>query len=402
MSALLWNEHITEIGDDMKDDTKIIHSGRAPFDHYGAVNTPVYHASTILFPTMAQYLSRGTDPNVKVRYGLRGTPTSFALEDALTELESGAGTILNPSGLQAITMAFMAFVEPGDHILVTDNTYAPCRSFCDNLLSRFGVTTEYYDPLIGEGVKDLLRQNTKLIWTESPGSQTFEMQDIPVIADIARQAGVISIIDNTWSSGYFFKAIKNGIDVSIHASTKYISGHSDVMMGAIICNEATYEKVKETTDLFGNFAAPDDVYLTLRGLRTLSVRMSRQHTNGIKIAKWLEAHPLVKKVMHPALESDRGHHIWRRDFTGAASLFGFVISETDQIKVAAFLDGMKLFGMGSSWGGYESLLIPTFPNENRSVTKWEPDGQTMRIHVGLEDPEDLIADLENGLRRLST
>mgnify|MGYP002840451523 FL=1 len=385
----------------MKDDTKIIHSGRAPFDHYGAVNTPVYHASTILFPTMAQYLSRGTDPNVKVRYGLRGTPTSFALEDALTELESGAGTILNPSGLQAITMAFMAFVEPGDHILVTDNTYAPCRSFCDNFLSRFGVTTEYYDPLIGEGVKDLLRQNTKLIWTESPGSQTFEMQDIPVIADIARQAGVISMIDNTWSSGYFFKAIQNGIDISIHASTKYISGHSDVMMGAIICNEATYEKVKKTSDLFGNFAAPDDVYLTLRGLRTMGVRMKRQNKNGIRIARWLEAQPQVQKVMHPALESDPGHEIWKRDFSGAASLFGFVVHETDQNKIAAFLDGMKLFGMGSSWGGYESLLIPTFPDKNRSVTKWEYDGQTLRIHVGLEDPDDLIDDLENGLQRLT-
>lgn len=385
----------------MKDDTKLIHEGRDPFDHYGAVNTPVYHASTILFPTMEQYLSRGSDPSVKVRYGLRGTPTSFALEDALTALEGGAGTVLNPSGLQAITMALMAFVEAGDHVLVTDSTYSPCRSFCDNYLSRLGVTTEYYDPLIGAGIKDLIRDNTKIVWTESPGSQTFEVQDIPAITKAAREAGAISMIDNTWSSGYFFKALEHGIDVSVHASTKYMGGHSDVMMGAIICNEATFDKVKSVAGMFGNFAAPDDVYLTLRGLRTMGVRMARQFKNGVRVAKWLADQPIVKRVMHPALESDPGHEIWKRDFTGAASLFGLVVDETDRTKVAAFLDGMKLFGMGSSWGGFESLLIPTFPDSNRTATKWEPGGQTLRIHIGLEDPDDLIVDIEKGLARLA-
>jgi cystathionine beta-lyase len=385
----------------MKDDTKLIHEGRTTYDHVGAVNTPVYHASTILFPTMEKYLSRSTDPNVKVRYGLRGTPTTFSLEDALTSLEGGAGTVLNPSGLQAITMAIMSFVETGDHILVTDSTYSPCRSFCDKVLSKLGIETEYYDPLIGANIKDLLRDNTKIVWTESPGSQTFEVQDIPAIAAAAHEVGAIVMIDNTWSAGYYFKALAHGVDVSVHASTKYHSGHSDVMMGAIICNKETYERVKGVSGSFGNHAAPDDVYLTLRGLRTMGVRMERQYKNGLQIAQWIAEQSEVTRVMHPALETDPGHQIWKRDFTGASSLFGFILKETDQKKVGAFLDGMEFFGMGSSWGGFESLLIPTFPNGNRSATEWNHSGQTLRIHIGLEDPDDLIADLEKGLKRMA-
>ncbi|MDA0656688.1 MAG: cystathionine beta-lyase, partial [Proteobacteria bacterium] len=375
----------------MKDDTKLIHMGRDSFAHSGAVNTPVYRASTILFPTMEQYLTRSNDPTVKVRYGLRGTPTTFALEDALTALEGGAGTVLNPSGLQAISMALMSFVEAGDHVLVTDSTYSPCRSFCDKVLSNLGVTTEYYDPLIGAGIKDLLRENTKIVWTESPGSQTFEVQDIPAIATAAHEVGAIVMIDNTWSAGYYFKPLEHGVDVSVHASTKYMGGHSDVMMGAIICNEKTFARVKSISGSFGNFAAPDDVFLTLRGLRTMGVRLQRQYKNGLKVAKWIADQPGVTRVMHPALETDPGHEIWKRDFTGASSLFGFVVSETDRKKVGAFLDGMAYFGMGSSWGGFESLLIPTFPASNRTATKWDEDGQSLRIHIGLEDPEDLIA-----------
>ncbi|MFL2688314.1 MAG: cystathionine beta-lyase [Alphaproteobacteria bacterium] len=385
----------------MKDDTKLIHEGRTTYDHVGAVNTPVYHASTILFPTMEKYLSRSTDPNVKVRYGLRGTPTTFSLEDALTSLEGGAGTVLNPSGLQAITMAIMSFVEAGDHILVTDSTYSPCRSFCDKVLSKLGIETEYYDPLIGANIKDLLRDNTKIVWTESPGSQTFEVQDIPAIAAAAHEVGAIVMIDNTWSAGYYFKALAHGVDVSVHASTKYHSGHSDVMMGAIICNKETYERVKGVSGSFGNHAAPDDVYLTLRGLRTMGVRMDRQYKNGLQIAQWIAEQPEVTRVMYPALETDPGHQIWKRDFTGASSLFGFILKETDQKKVGAFLDGMEFFGMGSSWGGFESLLIPTFPNGNRSATEWNHSGQTLRIHIGLEDPDDLIDDLEKGLKRMA-
>ena len=385
----------------MKDDTKLIHEGRTTYDHVGAVNTPVYHASTILFPTMEKYLSRSTDPSVKVRYGLRGTPTTFSLEDALTALEGGFGTVLSPSGLQAITMAIMSYVESGDHILVTDSTYSPCRAFCDNVLAKLGIETEYYDPLIGADIKDLLRTNTKIVWTESPGSQTFEVQDIPAIVAAAHEVGAIVMIDNTWSAGYYFKALEHGVDVSVHASTKYHGGHSDVMMGAIICNEHTYDRIKTISGSFGNHAGPDDVYLTLRGLRSMGTRMDRQYKNGLEIARWIAEQPAVTRVMHPGLETDPGHAIWKRDFTGASSLFGFVVEETNKTKIGAFLDGMEFFGMGSSWGGFESLLIPCFPDANRTVTDWNPCGQTLRIHIGLEDPSDLIADLEKGLKRMT-
>ena len=384
----------------MKENTKLAHAGRDPHAHHGAVNTPVYHASTILFKTMEQFVGRSA-PEVRIKYGLRGTPTSFALEDALTALEGGHGTVLAPSGLQAITMALMAFLKTGDHVLVTDSTYAPTRNFCKNVLADFGVETEYYDPTIGGGIETLIRPNTRIVWTEAPGSQTFEMQDIPAIAAAAHKAGAVVMIDNTWSGGYYFKPLQHGADISVHAATKYVVGHSDVMMGAIICSEKTYDRVKTKAGLFGNFAAPDDVYLALRGFRTMGVRLPRHFESGLKVANWLLGRPEVAQVMHPALPGDPGHTIWKRDFTGASSLFGFVLKTGDRTRVAAMLDGMKLFGMGASWGGFESLLIPTWPEQNRSATKWQADGQTMRIHIGLEDPEDLIADLDAGFARLN-
>lgn len=385
----------------MKEDTKITHAGRHPLAHHGAVNPPVYHASTILFPTMESYVGRAADPTVKVRYGRRGTPTTFALEDALSELEGGAGTVLTPSGLQAITMALMAFVRAGDHVLVTDSTYAPTRNFCNRVLAELGVETSFYDPTVGSGIADLLRPNTRVVWAESPGSQTFEVQDIPAIAAAAHAAGAIVLMDNTWSGGYYFKPLRHGVDAVVHAATKYIVGHSDVMMGAIVCNEAAAEQVRTRSALFGNHAAPDDVYLTLRGLRTLGVRMPRHFQNASRVAEWLNARPEVDRVMYPALPDDPGHALWARDFTGASGLFGFVLNKGGPKDVARMLDGLELFGMGSSWGGYESLLIPTAPGHNRTATKWQAAGPSLRIHVGLEDADDLIEDLAKAFERLN-
>jgi cystathionine beta-lyase len=384
----------------MKEDTKLTHAGRDPKAHHGAVNTPVYHASTILFPDMESYAERATS-DVKVKYGRRGTPTTFALEDAMTALEGGYGSVLAPSGLQAIAMALMAFVKAGDHVLVTDSTYAPTRNFCNQILADLGIEAEYYDPLIGGDIAGLMRANTRLVWTESPGSQTFDVQDIPAIVQAAHDAGVLVLMDNTWSGGYFFKPLAHGVDVAVHAATKYVVGHSDVMMGAIVCNEKTFDQVKTRSSMFGNHAGPDDVYLALRGLRTMGVRMPRHFESAMAVAQWLLDRPEVTRVMYPALSNDPGHSIWKRDFTGASGLFGFVIETEDRSKVAAMIDSTELFGIGSSWGGYESLLIPAVPENNRTATKWEPGGATLRIHVGLEDPDDLIADLEKGFRHLN-
>jgi len=322
------------------------------------------------------------------------------LEDAMSALEQAHGTILASSGLAAITMALSAFVQTGDHILVTDSTYTPTRNFCNQTLSRLGVETEYFDPLTGSGITELIRENTRLVWTECPGSQTFDVQDLPAIVEAAHARDVIVLTDNTWSGGYFRKPLTEGVDVSVQAATKYIVGHSDVMMGTIACNEATFEKVRQSSSLFGMCCGPDDVYLALRGLRTISVRMDRHHESGIRVAEWLQSRPEVSQVMHPALPQDPGHELWKRDFTGASGLFGFVLKEGDRTKLSAMMDHMELLGMGSSWGGYESLLIPSWPEQSRTVTNWEVSGQCMRIHVGLEDPDDLIADLEAGFERM--
>ncbi|MFT6580719.1 MAG: cystathionine beta-lyase [Alphaproteobacteria bacterium] len=382
----------------MKDNTIVTHAGNRPFENQGIINPPVYHASTVLSPTLEAFLNKG---DAKVRYGRRGTPTTFALEDAMTALENAHGTVLAPSGKAAITMTLSALVEPGDHILMTDSAYAPTRNFAETFLKRFGVETEYYDPLIGGGIKSLLRENTRLIWSESPGSQTFEVQDMPAIVAVARDAGVLTIMDNTWAGGYFYKPLDHGIDISVQAATKYIVGHSDVMMGTIACNEATFDTVKAGMDNFGVCTGPDDVYLALRGLRTIGARMPAHNKNALQVAEWLQQRPEVTRVMYPALPQDPGHAIWSRDFTGASGLFGFVIKTEEHKKIAAFLDDLTLYGMGASWGGYESLLLPSWPNRNRSATKWDPEGQTMRIHIGLEDVGDLIEDLEAGFKRLN-
>jgi len=385
----------------MKDDTIITHSGREPFEHDGAVNVPVYHASTILFPTMREYLERGD--SARVRYGRRGTPTVFALEDAVTELEGGTatGTVVVPSGLAAISMTLSALVQAGDHILVTDHTYSPTRKFANDVLARMGVETEFYDPLIGGEIERLVRSNTRLIYLESPGTATFHVQDVPAIVEVAREKGVLTAIDNTWSGGYYYKPLAHGVDISLQAGTKYISAHSDVMIGTITCNEATLEQIMASAQTFGACSGPDDVYLALRGLRTMGVRMPRHYENGVKIAKWLQDRPEVIRVMHPALPQDPGHEIWKRDFSGASGLFGFVLASDDPNKAAAMIDGLRHYGLGSSWGGYESLLVPASPEKSRTATDWAPGGFTVRIHVGLEDADDLISDLEEGFHRFN-
>lgn len=382
----------------MKDDTLLTHAGRDPRGNFGIVNPPVYHASTILFPTLDAFLNSGS---AYVRYGRRGTPTTFALEEAISRLEGGHGAVLLPSGLAAITAALLACVKSGDHILVTDSVYYPTRHFCEVTLKRFGVETEYYDPLIGAGISRLIRPNTTVVFVESPGSQTFEIQDIPAIAAAAHAAGATVIADNTWGAGYYFKALDKGADISLQAGTKYVVGHSDSMMGLVVCkDEELHSRVREDAQRLGMCAGPDDVYLALRGFRTMAVRLKTHHENGLRVARWLAGRPEVVRVMHPGLEEDPGHGLWKRDFTGACGLFGFVLKSESRDGLAAMIDGMKYFGMGYSWGGFESLMIPTWPERARSATEWAPGGQSMRIHIGLEDPDDLIADLQAGLERL--
>ncbi len=382
----------------MKDDSLVTHVGNYPAENHGIINPPVYHASTVLSPTLEAYRNI---KNAKVRYGRRGTPTSHAFEDAIAALEGGNGAVSTPSGLAAVTCLITACAKAGDHILVTDNAYQPTRYFCQTILKKFGVETEYYDPTIGGMIETLIRPNTSVVYVESPGSLTFEVQDLPAIAEAAHKAGAIVISDNTWGAGYYHKPLSLGADISLQAGTKYIVGHSDTNLGIIVWKDAErFGRIRDDIQSMGICAGPDDLYLAMRGLRTMGVRLPRHFETGLRIARWLDDRPEVKQVIHPALEEDPSHELWKRDFTGACGLFGFVLHETDQTALAAMMDGLKIHGMGASWGGYESLLIPTDPGKSRSATRWEIEGQCMRIHVGLEDPEDLIADLEAGLERL--
>ncbi|ATQ58553.1 cystathionine beta-lyase [Paracoccus yeei] len=378
-------------------DTRVTHSGRAPEQHFGMVNTPVYRASTILFPNLAALEAK---EGAKLRYGRRGTPTTHALEDAICALEGAERALVAPSGVSALSTVLMSHAEPDAHFLVTDNAYGPTRKFCEFTLRKFGIETTYYDPAIGAGIEALIRPETRLIWMESPGSQTFEVQDVAAITEVARRHGVTTAIDNTWSGGYFFQPIAHGVDISVQAGTKYISGHSDLMLGTIACSAAIYDRLRETYLRFGVCVGSDDAYLALRGLRTIGVRMRHHHASGLQVANWLLEQPEVLRVMHPALPQDPGHALFRKYFTGASGLFGFVMKSVEHDALARMFDGFSLFGMGSSWGGYESLIVPSNPSVYRSATEWNPGGQTVRIHVGLEDPADLIDELRKGLDRL--
>jgi cystathionine beta-lyase len=379
-------------------ETMLVHAGRDPFANHGVVNPPVYHASTIVFPTLADLEAADRTPFDGTRYGRRGTPTTFALEEAVAALEGGYRSIAVPSGLSAITTTLLAFLKQGDHLLMVDTVYAPTRRFCDRVLTGFGIEVTYYDPLADIG--PLIRSNTRVVFAESPGSLTYEVQDIPAVAATARAAGAVSVIDNTWSAGLFFKPLEHGFDVSIQAATKYIVGHSDVMLGVITTTEEAFLCVKRASALLGVAVGPDDCYLGLRGLRTLAPRLARHQATALKIAEWLQGRPEVKAVLYPALPTFPGHAIWKRDFTGANGLVSVVLHEGSRRALAAMLDSLTLFAMGYSWGGFESLIIPFDPKQSRTATAWMEQGPCLRLHCGLESPDDLIGDLELGFARL--
>lgn len=387
----------------MKDETKLVVAGRSPESNFGIVNVPVYHASTVLYSSLEElqkrHMERAEGKQV-VTYGRMGTPTTWSLENAVAEIEGGYRSHVFPSGLAACAQAILAFTKTGDHILVTDSVYGPTRAFCNNVLSRFGVETTFYDPLIGSGISELIRPNTTIVFTESPGSQTFEMQDIPAIAGAAHNKNAIVIMDNTWASPLFYKPFTHGVDVSIQAGTKYIVGHSDVMIGTVTTTKELWPTLQASAAGMGQTTGPDDVYLAQRGLRTLSVRLKQHMENGIKIAEWLKGQSQVHSVLHPALADHPGHNLWKRDFLGASGLFSFRLNAVSMEAVAAFMDHLELFGMGYSWGGFESLVIYADPSSYRTATKWDNTNPLIRLHIGLEDPDDLIADLKAGFDRL--
>ena len=376
-------------------ETRLVTAGRDYAEH-GFVNPAVYHGSTVLFPTAHSLHDRSTE----YVYGRRGTPTSRAVEEAVAMVEGGHNAKMAPSGLAAISTALLAFLKSGDHLLMVDTVYNPARQLCDGLLKGLGIETTYYDPLIGRGIASLIRPNTKVVYTESPGSQTMEVQDLPAIAEAAHKAGALVMIDNTWGAGHYFKAFEHGADISIQAATKYLVGHSDAMMGTVTCNKATWEPFKEAYEQMGQFAGPDDMYLTLRGLHTLDVRLERHMKNAISVAEWLRGREEVEPVLCPALSNAPGHELWKRDFKGASGLFSIVLKPCSETASEAFLDRLSLFGMGYSWGGFESLAVPFRPH--RTATSWTAEGPCIRFHVGLENPEDLKADLAEGFKALKS
>ena len=387
----------------MKEDTKLVHLGRGPSSFEGTVNLPVYRASTILSTDMDSYIHRFDDEKnfTDITYGARGTQNSRALGEAIADLEGGHGTIVTTSGLSAISVTLGALVSAGDHILISDSVYGPTRTFCNQVLSRYGVTTEYYSPDIGDAIAELIQKNTRLVLMEAPGSLTFEMQDIPGITRAAKEKGVLTVMDNTWATPVFFRPLEHGVDISIQAGTKYIAGHSDLVIGMVTsARETTHKMMVSHAQNLGDAASPDDCYLALRGLRTLSVRLYRQQESTLKVATWLADQPQVYRVLYPALADDPGHALWKRDFKGASSLFGLAMHSEDETAVKAMADSLRYFQIGSSWGGYESLIAFNHMPVARERVSWTEKPFMLRVHIGLEDPEDLIADLTQGLARI--
>ena len=374
--------------------TRLVTSGRDTVAQKGFVNPPVVHGSTVLYPTAEDLLAhRG-----EYTYGRTGTPTTRALQDALMALEGPqcAGVGIAPSGVSAISTTLLAVLKSGDHILVCDNAYRPTRNFCNDMLKRYGVETTYFDPLIGKGIGEFFQPNTRAVIVEAPGSQSFEMPDIPAIAAVAHDRGALVIDDNTWATALYHRSLDQGVDISIQAATKYIGGHSDIMFGTIAANETAWPQLSQAIRLLGVCAGPDDVFLALRGLRTLSVRLEHHQRSALEMAKWLAQRPEILRVLHPALETDPGHAIWKRDFTGSSGLFGAVLKPAPEKAVHALLNTLTLYGMGYSWGGFESLVIPFDCSGYRTATKWAPGGPTLRFHIGLESVDDLKADLVAG------
>lgn len=378
----------------LKSETIATHAGRMSSEHFGVVNTPVYRASTILYPDL-ETLESGKVP---YKYGRLGTPTSQSFEDAVTALEGGAKTFVCPSGLGAITFAILSTCSAGDHLLMVDSCYGPVRSFCDRTLKRYGIETTYYEPLIGAGIAELMRPNTRAAFCESPGSLTFEIQDVPAIAKAAHAKGATVLLDNTWATPLFFSAFEHGVDISIQAATKYVGGHADVMIGYVTVNEAHAARFTQAHHDLGLYASGDDCFLALRGLRTMPVRLARHQETALTLARWLQKRSEVSRVLHPALESDPGHMLWKRDFNGSTGLFGVVLKNCSQQAFAAFMNSVTLFGLGYSWGGYESLIVPA--HITRTARKFEAEGPVVRIHAGLEDVNDLIADLDQAFSKM--
>ena len=366
------------------------------------VSPPVWRASTILYDDVA-HLRRaaGSSTHERLFYGRKGTPTAWSLADALTEMEpAAAGTMLFPSGVAAIACALMAVLKPGDKLLMVDSAYDPTRSFCTQMLNGYGIETIFYDPCdivqLSVGLAD---ERVRALFLESPGSLTFEVQDIPAIIALARQHGVVTLADNTWATPLYFPALSHGVDISILACTKYIVGHSDVMMGSVTATDHWFGKIRQTAYLLGQMVSPDDAWLASRGLRTLGVRLKQHQDSALAIAHWLKDQPEVARVLHPALPDCPGHTLWQRDFSGSTGLFSFVLNGGDDVARAALIDGLDHFGIGYSWGGFESLALPVDPARYRSATVWQAQGPAVRLHIGLEDPADLIADLAAGLAR---
>ncbi len=380
-------------------DTQLVSLGRDPKRDSGAVNPPVYRTSTVIFPDYATFHDYETG-RVKHRgYGRYGSPTTDGLEEALAALEGADHAIITASGLSAITTTLLAFLSNGDHTLIPDSLYTSARQFVTKELVRFGIEVEFYDPTIGAGIAKLMKPNTKLVYCESPGSLTFEMQDIPAIAKAAHAGGALVVADNTWATPLLQQPFKLGVDISIHSATKYIGGHSDLVMGAVLCKKEHYAILNRTHRNLGAIPSGDNAYLALRGLRTIAVRLKQHGTHALEVAKWLQTVPEVARVLYPALPTDPGHALWKRDMTGASGLFALELKNATHSALAAMLDGLKHFGMGFSWGGFESLIIPYEPATMRSVTTWRKGATFLRLHIGLENPQDLIADLDAGFAR---
>ena len=385
---------VNKDGSKLSPETVLTHVGRHPEQVFGYVNTPVFRGSTVLFKTLDD-LENYAHP---YRYGRTGNPSSHAVESVVTELEGAAGTVLAPSGLAAISTALLSVVSAGDELLVSDSVYDPTRLFCAETLKRFGIETRFYDPR-GTDLASLITERTRAIFVESPGSLTFEVQDLPAIADLVRNRNIAIIVDNSWATPLFYQPLRLGADIVVHAGTKMFVGHSDAMFGTISATETYWPQVSRTHRLAGICASPDDCFLAARGLRTLAIRMREHEERALDLARWFEAQPTVRQVFHPGLQQHPDHAIWKRDFTGSGSLFSVLLEPAPREAVAAMVNNLELFGMGYSWGGYESLCLPIHPERNRTAIQWTAEGEMFRIHVGFEAVDDLKADMQAGLQR---
>ena len=381
-----------------KPDTRLVELGRRKAWTSGVVNPPVYRASTILFDSVADMEAAEPPTDGRLQYGRNGTPTTWALCEALTGLEPGAAmTRLYPSGAAAVAGALLAVLSAGDELLMVDSAYGPTRALCNTLLERMGIATRYYDPMVGAGIAELIGERTRAIFLESPGTHSFEVQDVPAICAVARERGIVTLIDNTWATPWLFPALSAGVDMSILACTKYIGGHADVMLGSVTVTADLAPRLDQARRMLGQTAGPDDAWLALRGLRTLGIRLKRHEENALRVARWLETQPQVARVLYPPLPSCPGHEYWARDFKGASGLLSVVMKGGDKTDRTRMIDGLAHFGIGYSWGGYESLAVPADPTRTATRPQWE--GPLVRLHIGLEDPDDLIADLAAGLAR---